>query len=51
MDFPDQEMTCGGRVKRRWEEDGARLVELELWTKNAKGQTTTPGTAIVEIGR
>ena len=51
MDFPDQEMTCGGRVVRRWEQEGARLVELELWTRNAKGQTTTPGTAIVEIGR
>ncbi len=49
MDVPDREMRCGGRVVRRWEEDGARLVELELWTKNDQGQTTTPGSAIVEI--
>ncbi len=49
MDFPDQEMVLGGRVTRKWEEDGRRLVELELWTKNAEGKNTTPGTAVVAL--
>ncbi|MDJ0788626.1 MAG: MaoC/PaaZ C-terminal domain-containing protein [Myxococcota bacterium] len=49
MDFPDREMSVGGRVKRKYEEHGAKLVELELWTTNDEGKNTTPGTAIVEL--
>ncbi len=51
MDMPDQEMVCGGRVTRKWEEEGARLVELELWTRNAEGKNTTPGAAILALAR
>ena len=47
MDFPDKPMACGGVVKRKWQEDGEKLVELELWTQNEKGQSTTPGSAVV----
>jgi acyl dehydratase len=47
MDLPDQEMTLGGTVKRKWEEDGQKFAELELYVNNAKGKNTTPGTAIV----
>jgi acyl dehydratase len=50
MDLPDQEMTLGGTVKRKWEEGGEKLAELELYVKNAKGQNTTPGTAVVRFG-
>ena len=49
MDFPDQEIVCGGRVTRKYEEAGARLVELELWARNPDGKDTTPGSALVEI--
>jgi acyl dehydratase len=49
MDFPDKEMVCGGVVKRKWIENGEKLVELELWTKNEKGQSTTPGSAVVAL--
>jgi len=49
MDMPDNELACGGVVKRKWEEDGQKLVEVELWTKNAEGKNTTPGTAIVAL--
>ena len=51
MDLPDQEMTLGGVGKRKWEEGGEKLAELELWVKNAKGKNTTPGSALVQIGR
>jgi hypothetical protein len=49
MDLPDQPMTLGGVVKRKWEENGEKLAELELWVKNAQGKNTTPGTAIVSF--
>ena len=49
MDLPDQEMTLGGTVKRKYEEDGRKLAELELHVQNADGKNTTPGTAIVEL--
>ena len=49
MDLPDQEMTLGGKVTRKWEEGGEKLAELELYVKNAKGKDTTPGTAVVRF--
>lgn len=49
MDFPDQEMVCGGKVAEKWEKEGRRLVRLELWTKNEKGKVTTPGEAVVAL--
>jgi hypothetical protein len=49
MDFPDREMTLGGRVIRKWQEDGCKLLELELWTKDDSGKVTTPGTAVVSL--
>jgi acyl dehydratase len=45
MDFREQPVTCGGEVVRR---DGA-TVELALWTRNADGETTTTGAAVVEL--
>jgi hypothetical protein len=50
MDLPDQPMTLGGVVKRKWEEGGEKLAELELWVKNADGKNTTPGSALVRLG-
>ena len=49
MDLPDQTMTLGGRVSRRWEENGRKLAEVELFVNNAKGKNTTPGNATVEL--
>ncbi len=47
MDFPDREMVCRGTVRRKWEEKGEKLVELEVWTENDEGKRTTPGGAVV----
>ncbi|MCP5045063.1 MAG: hypothetical protein GY944_28875 [bacterium] len=49
MDLPNQEMTLGGRVLRKWEEGGEKLAELELYVNNEKGKNTTPGSAIVRF--
>jgi acyl dehydratase len=47
MDMPNQPIRCRGAVKRKWEEGGKRLAQLEIWTENAKGERTTPGEAVV----
>ena len=47
MDLPDNEFTLGGTVKRKWEEGGEKLAEVELYAKNAEGKNTTPGSAVV----
>ena len=49
MDFPDRELKCGGKVVRKWEDGGRKLVDLQLWTENDEGKKTTPGTATVEL--
>lgn len=51
MDLPDAEMTLGGSVKRKWEENGEKLAELDLYVNNASGKNTTPGSAIVVLER
>lgn len=49
MDFPDRELTCGGKVIRKWQDDGRKLVDLQLWAENDEGKKTTPGAATVEL--
>lgn len=49
MDLPDQPIVCKGTVTRKWEENGARLVQLSIWTENAEGKKTTPGEAVVVV--
>lgn len=45
MDFRDHPVTCGGEVARR---EGS-MIELALWTKNADGDITTTGAALVDL--
>lgn len=47
MDMPDQPIVCKGVVKRKYEQDGGRRADLEIWTENAEGRRTTPGHATV----
>ena len=49
MDVPDRELTRGGKVIRKWEDGGRKLVDLQLWAENDEGKKTTPGTATVEL--
>ena len=49
MDFPDQTMRVTGRVSKKYEADGKKIVELQIWTENADGKKTTPGQAVVHI--
>ncbi len=47
MDFPNEDITCKGVVTKKYEEDGKKLVDLEVWTENPQGKKTTPGYATV----
>ena len=49
MDYPDQDITCGGVVTKKYVEDNRNVVELDVWTENPNGQKTTPGTARVVL--
>jgi acyl dehydratase len=49
MDFPQQDIVCRGKVKRKWQENGAKLVEIDVWTENPEGKKTTPGSAVVAL--
>jgi hypothetical protein len=49
MDFPDQDIQCKGIVTRKYEENGEKLVDLEIWTENPDGQRTSPGVATVQL--
>jgi len=49
MDFPDEEITCRGRIVNRQNVAGEIVIELEMWTENPRGKKTTRGTARVAL--
>jgi acyl dehydratase len=49
MDMVDKDVTCKGVVKGKRQENGANLVDLEVWTEDPEGNRTTPGTATVAL--
>lgn len=48
-DYPGDEFTVKGKVTRKFEEGGERLVALDLWGENPAGEKTTFGTAVVSL--
>ncbi len=47
MDLPDKEFVCRGVVRKKSTEGGQKVVEVDVWTENAEGKKTTPGSAVV----
>ena len=47
MDLPNEEILCKGVVRKKYEEGNQKIVEVEVWTEQADGNKTTPGTATV----
>jgi acyl dehydratase len=47
VNYPNQPMTCRGKVIRKYEEAASHLVEVEMWVENPAGEMTTAGTATV----
>ena len=49
MDIVNEDVNCHGLVKRKYQEGGENLVDLDVWTETPQGQKTTPGTAVVAL--
>ena len=49
MDMQGKTFTAKGTVVAKREQDGEKLVDLEIYVENAGGARTTPGTAIVVL--
>jgi acyl dehydratase len=49
MDMLNKEITAGGVVTGKRQEGGENLVDLDVWTQDATGKKTTPGTATVAL--
>jgi hypothetical protein len=49
MDHINKDVTAKAVVTAKKTDNGANLVELDVWTEDPDGQKTTPGTAIVEL--
>ena len=49
MDYPNKDIVCHGKVLQKYEADGAKLVDLEIWSENPEGTKTTPGYATVKL--
>ena len=40
---------CKGTVKRKWQEGGENLVELEMWSEHSRGVSSGPGPVLVSL--
>lgn len=49
MLFPGQDVTCKGKVTKKYTHDKENLVECEIWAENPKGEKTAPATAVVSL--
>ena len=49
MDEPGTPITAKGTITKKYEQDGERLVDCDIWLENSESQKTTPGTATVAL--
>jgi len=49
MDMLNKPIIAGGVVTAKRQEGGENLVDLDVWTQDADGKKTTPGTATVSL--
>jgi hypothetical protein len=49
MNFLGDSTWVKGRVARKFEEDGERLVELDVWGENQDGQAHTTAKVTVKL--
>ena len=49
MLLPGQDVTCKGKVTKKYTEGKENLVECEVWAENPKGEKTAPATAVVSL--
>ncbi len=46
---PGDILNCGGRITRKYLQEGRGYVELDLWIKNRSGINCVPGKGVVEL--
>ncbi len=46
---PDDVVTAGGKVVKRYQEAGENRLECEIWTRTHKGIVTTKGVGVVAL--
>lgn len=49
MDMLNKPITVKGLVTGKKQEGGENIVELDIWTEDADGKKTTPGSAVVAL--
>ena len=49
MNFPNENITCRGKVSKKYIENGEHSIECNIWAENTKGEKTVTGRAIVTL--
>ena len=49
MNFPNETITCRGKVSKKYIENGEHYIECNIWAENTKGEKTVTGRAIVTL--
>jgi hypothetical protein len=42
MDYPGAQVTCKGKVTKKYVQDGEHTVECQIWRENPRGEKATP---------
>ncbi len=51
MNFKNDVIAAKGVVKKKYVQNGEKLVDLEVWTENQQGEKLCPATATVALAR
>ena len=49
MNFPNETITCRGKISKKYIENGEHYIECNIWAENTKGEKTVTGRAIVTL--
>jgi len=49
MNFPNETITCRGKVNKKYIENGKHYIECNIWAENARGEKTVTGKAIFTL--
>ncbi len=49
MNFPNETITCQGKVSKKYIENGEHYIECNIWAENTKGEKTVTGRTTVTL--
>jgi len=47
--FPEETLTCRGKVSNKYTKEGRNYVECEVWVENQDGIVAAPGKALISL--